>query len=176
MFANELVDLQPDVILSNGTAATAALRQETQTFPIVFTQVADPVGDGFVTGLPRPGGNITGFIYLEEAMGGKWLELLTQIAPGVKRVAMMFNPDTAPRGGSYFLPSFESAARSLKMEPIVAPVHNNAEVEMVMISLGREPGGGLVVMPDAFFSCIARQSYRWQPETTCRSSIRIMSL
>jgi putative ABC transport system substrate-binding protein len=83
-------------------------------------------------------------------MASKWLELLTQIAPGVKRVAMMFNPDTAPRGGSYFLPSFESAARSLKMEPIIARVRSDAEIEAVLTSLGREPGGGLIVMPGQF--------------------------
>ena len=129
---------------------TAALQRETRTIPIVFVVVSDPVGAGFVAGLPRPGGNITGFINVEAAMAGKWLELLTEIAPGVKRVAIMFNPDTAPGGGSYFLPSFEAAARSLKVAPIAAPVHSDAEIETVITSLGREPGGGLVVMPDAF--------------------------
>jgi putative tryptophan/tyrosine transport system substrate-binding protein len=83
-------------------------------------------------------------------MAGKWLELLTQIAPSVKRAAIMFNPDVAPGGGSYYLPSFEVAARSLKAEPLIAPVHDDAEIEMVITSLGREPGGGLVVPPDAF--------------------------
>jgi len=100
--AKELVDLQPDVILSHSTPLIAALQRETRTIPIVFLTVADPVGAGFVASLPRPGGNITGFISLEAAMGGKWLELLTQIAPAVKRVAIMFNPDTAPGGGSYY--------------------------------------------------------------------------
>ncbi len=150
MFAKELVDLQPDVILANSTPATAALQRETRTIPIVFVAVSDPVGAGFVASLPRPGGNITGFINVEASMAGKWLELLTEIAPGVKRVAIMFNPDTAPGGGSYFLPSFEAAARSLKVEPIAAPVHSDAEIETVITSLGREPGGGLVVMPDTF--------------------------
>ena len=152
MFAKELVDLQPDVILAGATPATAALQRETRTIPIVFAIVADPVGAGFVASLPRPGGNITGFSNIEASMAGKWLELLTEIAPGVKRVAIMFNPDTAPGGGSYYLPSFEAAARSLKVEPIVAPVHSDAEIETVITSLGREPGGGLVVMPDGFMT------------------------
>ena len=92
-------------------------------------------------------------------MAGKWLELLTEIAPGVKRVAIMFNPDTAPGGGSYYLPSFEAAARSLKVEPIAAPVHSDAEIETVITSLGREPGGGLVVMPDAFMDDPSRANH-----------------
>jgi len=150
MYAKELVDLQPDVILSQSTPVTAAFQRETRTIPIVFVFVADAVGSGFVASLPRPSGNITGFIDEEAGMASKWLELLRQIAPGVKRVAMMFNPDTAPRGGSYFLPSFESAARSLKMEPIIARVRSDAEIEAVLTSLGREPGGGLIVMPDQF--------------------------
>ena len=145
MYAKELVDLQPDVILSQSTPVTAAFQRETRTIPIV-----DPVGSGFVASLPRPSGNITGFIDEEAGMASKWLELLTQIAPGVKRVAMMFNPDTAPGGGSYFLPSFESAARSLKVEPIIARVRSDAEIEAVLTSLGRETGGGLIVMPDLF--------------------------
>jgi putative tryptophan/tyrosine transport system substrate-binding protein len=149
MLAKELADLQPDVILASTTLVTAAVQRETRTIPIVFVLVADPVGAGFVAGLPRPGGNITGFISQEAGTGGKWVELLTEIAPGVKRVAIMFNPDTAVDGGSYFLPSFEAAARSLKVEPIIAPVHDDAEIETVITSLGREPRGGLVVY-DAF--------------------------
>jgi len=104
MFAKELVDLQPDVILANTTPVTAALQQETRMIPIVFVIVSDPVSAGFVAGLPRPGGNITGFIHTEGEIAGKLLELLTDIAPGVKRVAIMFNPDTAPGGGSHYLP------------------------------------------------------------------------
>jgi putative ABC transport system substrate-binding protein len=150
MFAKELVELQPDVILARGTPATAAFQRETRTIPIVFAAVGDPVGTGFVVGLPRPGGNITGFGDAEQAISGKWLELLMEIAPGIKRVAIMFNPDVAPGGGSYYLPAFEAAARSLKVEPIAAPVHSDAEIESVMTSLGREPGGGLVVIPDGF--------------------------
>jgi putative ABC transport system substrate-binding protein len=152
MFAKELVDLQPDVILANGTPVTAALQRETRTIPIVFVSPSDPVGAGFVASLPRPGGNLTGFIDMEAAMAGKWLELLTEIAPTVKRAAIMFNPDTAPGGGSYFLSAFEAAARSLKMAPIAAPVHSDAEIEAAITSLGREPGGGLIVMADGFMN------------------------
>jgi len=150
MFAKELVDLQLDVILANTTPVTAALQRETRTIPIVFVIVSDPVGAGFVAGLPRPGGNITGFIHTEGEIAGKLLELLTEIAPSVKRAAIMFNPDTAPGGGSHYLPFFEATARSLKLEPIAAPVHNDAEIETVMASLGREPASGLIAMPDGF--------------------------
>jgi putative tryptophan/tyrosine transport system substrate-binding protein len=150
MFAKELVDLQPDVLLSHTTPATAALQRQTRTIPIVFTFVGDPVGEGFVAGLPRPGGNITGFIPQEASIAGKWVELLKEIAPGVKRVAAMFNPDTEPFVRRHFLPSFEEAARSLKVEPTIGPVRNEAEIEQVIASLGREPKGGFVVMPDVF--------------------------
>jgi putative tryptophan/tyrosine transport system substrate-binding protein len=150
MFAKELLDLQPDVILAHGTPETAAFQRETRTIPIVFAVVSDPVGVGFVASLPRPGGNLTGFIHMEASLGGKWLELLTEIAPGVKRATIMFNPDTAPYARSYYLPSFEAAARSFKVAPIVAPVHSEAEIETVITSLRSEPGSRLVVMPDTF--------------------------
>jgi putative ABC transport system substrate-binding protein len=150
MFAKELVGLQSDVILANSTPVTAALQGETRTIPIVFAPTSDPVGSGFGVSLGRPGGNITGFINMEAGMAGKWLELLTEIAPRVRRAAIMFNPDTAPGGGSYFLPAFEVAARSLKVESIAAPVHSDAEIETVMASLGHEPQGGLVVASDGF--------------------------
>jgi putative ABC transport system substrate-binding protein len=152
MYAKELVELGPEVILGGSTAPTAALHRETRTIPIVFVIVGDPVGEGFVAGLPHPGGNITGFMAHEASMAGKWLELLTDIAPGVKRAAIMFNPDTAPRGGAYFLPTFEAAAQALKVEPIAAPVRSDAEIETVINSLGREPGGGLVGAPDGFMA------------------------
>jgi putative tryptophan/tyrosine transport system substrate-binding protein len=157
-FAKELVDLQPDVILAMGTPATAALQRDTRTIPIVFAGVPAPVGEGFVAGLPRPGGNMTGFSNLEASMGGKWLQLLMEVTPGIKRVAIMFNPGTAAGGGSYFLPSFEAAARSLKVEPIIAPIHDDAEIEMVITSLGREPRGGLVAMPDGFMISISHRT------------------
>jgi putative tryptophan/tyrosine transport system substrate-binding protein len=150
MFAKELVDLQPDVIFAHATPVTAAFQRQTRTIPIVFAIVSDPEGAGFVASLSRPGGNITGFINIEASMGAKWLELLTEIAPSVKRVAIMFNPDTAPGGGSYFRPSFEAAASSLKVETIAAPVHSDTEIDSVMASLRGEEKSGLVVMTDSF--------------------------
>jgi putative ABC transport system substrate-binding protein len=146
--AHELVDVQPDIILAGTTAATVALQRETRTIPIVFSGVGDPVASGIVARLDRPNGNITGFATVEASLGGKWLELLSEIAPGLKRAAIMFNPDTAT--ASSFMPSFETAARSLKVVPITAPVHGDIEIETAMIALGREPGGGLVVIPDVF--------------------------
>jgi putative ABC transport system substrate-binding protein len=149
-FAKELVGLQPDVILADSTPVTAALKRETLTIPIVFAAVADPVGSEFVASLPRPGGNITGFGSLETSMASKWLELLTQIAPDVKRAAMMFNPDTAPYVNSYVLPSFEAAAQSFKVALIAAPVYRDSEIETIITSLGRQPGWGLLALPDNF--------------------------
>ena len=148
--AKDLVNVQPDVILVTGTPATAALQRQTRTIPIVFVNVVDPVGPGFVASLAHPNGNITGFINIEAGMVGKWLELLTEIAPSVKRAAIMFNPDTAPYVRPLFLPSFEAAGRSLKVQSIAAPVHSVAEIEQVVTSLGREPRGGLIVSPDGF--------------------------
>jgi putative tryptophan/tyrosine transport system substrate-binding protein len=145
-----LVDLQPEVIVANSTSVAAAVQRETRTIPIVFVGVSNPVGAGLVASLSRPGGNITGFINFEESLAGKWLELLREIAPDVKRVAIMFNPNAAPGGGSHFLPSFEAASRLLKVELIAAPVHSDAEIEMAITSLGRDPGGGLVFPPDIF--------------------------
>ncbi|HKD35440.1 MAG TPA: ABC transporter substrate-binding protein [Pirellulales bacterium] len=148
--AQKLVGLQPDIIVTSGTPATVALQRETRTIPIVFMFVADPVASGIVTRLDRPSGNITGFANYEASMVGKWLELLSEIAPGLKRVAIMFNPDTFAI--STYVPSFEAAARSLKVVPITAPVHSDVEIETAIIALGREPGGGLVVMPNAFMA------------------------
>ena len=110
--------------------------------------MSDPVASGLVERLDRPSGNVTGFAGSEASLAGKWLELLSEIAPGLKRAAIMFNPDTAP--ASAFRPSFETAARSLKFEQIIAPVHSDVEIEAAIIALGREPRGGLVVLPDLF--------------------------
>jgi putative ABC transport system substrate-binding protein len=149
-FAKELVAMQPDLILAQGTPVTAALQRETRTIPIVFVVVTDPVGEGFVAGLPLPGGNITGFITSEAAMGSKMLDLLLDVAPDINRVAIMFNPDTAPGGGKYYLGDFEAAARSSKVSPIIARAQSDAEIETVINSLGRAPDGGLIIMPDFF--------------------------
>jgi putative ABC transport system substrate-binding protein len=147
--AHELVGLQPDIIATWGTPASVALQRETRTIPVVFANVSDPVASGIVAQLDRPSGNITGFADFGEAsLGGKWLELLSEIAPGRNRAAIMFNPDTSPV--STFIPSLETAARLLKVAPIIAPVHSDVEIETAIIALGREPGSGLIVMPDNF--------------------------
>ena len=151
-FAKELVATQPDVILANTTPVTAALHDESRTIPIVFVMVSDPVGDGFVASLPRPGGNITGFINYEASMASKWPELLKEISPGVTRAALIYNPDTAPGGGSYFWRAFEAAAPSLPIKPVAAPVRNRAEIEAVITALSGEPGGGAVTGFDGFLS------------------------
>jgi len=148
--AQELVGLRPDIILANSTPATLVLQRETRTIPIIFASVGEPVASGFVATLNQPGGNITGFALFEATLGGKWLELLSEIAPGLKRAAAMFNPDTAPV--SAFMPSFETAARLLKVMLITAPAHNDVEIETAITALGREPGSGLVVMPDPFMA------------------------
>jgi putative ABC transport system substrate-binding protein len=146
--AQELVGLQPDIILANSTPATVALRRETRTIPIVFASVSDPVASGIVPALDRPGENITGFANQEASLGGKWLELLLAIAPGLKRAAIMFNPDTA--AVSTYMAPLETSARSLKIAPIIAPVHSEGDIETTIIAVGRDPGGGLVVIPDTF--------------------------
>jgi putative ABC transport system substrate-binding protein len=148
--AKELVALQPDLMLAQSTTTTAALLQQTSTIPIIFFSVGDPVGEGFVAGLPRPGRNVTGFINMEASMSGKWLELLKEITPSVRRVAILFNPATAPRGGSYYLDPFNTAAQSLGIETIAARVHDTSEIEPVIAAQAREPNSGLVVMSDVF--------------------------
>jgi putative tryptophan/tyrosine transport system substrate-binding protein len=148
-FAKELVALQPDLILTQSTPAAAAMLQQTHTIPIVFAIVADPIGSGFVASFPQPGGNITGFVTMEPTMAGKWLELLKEIAPRVARVAMLFNPATAPYA-EYWLNPFKAAAASFAVQAIVAPVHDKSELESVVVAQAREPNGGLIVMPDTF--------------------------
>ena len=147
--AKELVALQPDVIVAQTTPAVAALQRETRTVPIVFVIVSDPVGSGFVASLPRPGGNITGFINIEASLSGKWIEMLREIVPRVIRAALMFNPETAPYYAFYQQP-FEAAARSNGVEPIAAPVHTAADIERIFASLGDRPDTGLVLLPDIF--------------------------
>jgi putative tryptophan/tyrosine transport system substrate-binding protein len=150
-FAKELVALQPDVILTQSTPATAVLLQQTRTIPIVFGLLADPIGSGFVASFPRPGGNITGFVTMQPTMGGKWLELLKEIAPRIARVAALFNPATAPYA-EYWLNPFKAAAASLAVQAIVAPVHDTSELETVVAAQAHEPNSGLIVMPDTFMN------------------------
>jgi putative tryptophan/tyrosine transport system substrate-binding protein len=150
IFARELVASQPDVILASSTPVTAALHRETQAIPVVFVVVSDPVGDGFAASLAHPGGNMTGFLHSESGMGAKMLQLLNQIAPDVKRVSILFNPDTAPGGGTYYLRDLETAAQSSQIQPTRAHAKSDADIEAVLTSVGAEPGGGLIVLPDPF--------------------------
>jgi putative ABC transport system substrate-binding protein len=148
-FAKEFVALQPDLIVTISTPATAAMLQQTKTIPIIFVLVADPVGSGFVTNLSRPGGNVTGFTPIVGTLGGKWVELLKEIAPGVAKVILLFNPPTATFVGAYLNP-FKAAADARDMEALVSPVHDMPEVELLLTTQAREPNSGLVVIPDAF--------------------------
>ena len=149
MLAKELVALRPEVILSGTTPVTAALQRETRTIPIVFTVVSDPVGSGFVETLARPGGNITGFINLESSLVEKWLQLLKEIAPRVTRVAVMFYPQTAPYV-EYYLGPLRAAAPKFGVKTFTAAVRSESDIEEAITRLGREPGGGLIVMTDSF--------------------------
>ena len=149
IYATELVRLAPDVILAAGTAALMTLARETKAIPIVFVSVSDPVGLNFVASLSHPGGNITGFANFESAMGGKWLELLKEMAPNVARAAFIFNPTTAPISEP-LLRSLQLAAASLSVRMIPAPVHDAAGIETAISSLDREPGGSFIVGPSTF--------------------------
>jgi putative tryptophan/tyrosine transport system substrate-binding protein len=147
--AKEVVELRPDAIFDQTTPVTGALARETQTIPIVFVYVADPIGSGFAPSLARPGGNITGFTYLEPTTGGKWVGLLKEIAPRTAHVAVLFNPATTPPL-KFYMPSIQAAASSLAVEASSAPVHARDEIEGVITAHARNPGGGLLVMPDVF--------------------------
>jgi putative ABC transport system substrate-binding protein len=146
-FAEELVRLNPEVLVAITTPATAALHARTRTIPIVFTVVADPMGSGFVANLAKPDGNITGFANYEPSLSGKWLGLMREVAPSVSRVGFLFNPQTAPFARPY-LDTFHSAALALAIKPIEVPFHSAAEIEAMMIKLGREGGAGVIVLPD----------------------------
>jgi putative ABC transport system substrate-binding protein len=143
----ELLALAPDVIVANSTPVTAALREQSQVMPIVFTQVTDPVGQGLVPNLARPGGNLTGFTSFEFSIGTKWLEVLKQTAPRVTRVALVFDPRSAPFA-DLFLQSVEAAAPSFSVTPMEAVVRAAADLDRVFDSLARETNGGLIVLPD----------------------------
>jgi putative ABC transport system substrate-binding protein len=148
-FAKELVDLRPDAILGRGTPETIALARETRTIPIVFAAVSDPIGSGFAASLTHPGGNISGFTNVESTVGGKWVELLKEIAPHTTHVALLFNPATAPPV-QFYMPSIQAAAASFAIQASAAPIHATDEVEDVIATLARDPGGGLIIMPDTF--------------------------
>ena len=143
--ATELVGLAPDLILATSTPVLAALRQE-NPLPIVFVQVTDPIGSGFVPNLARPGGSLTGFTSFEFTIGSKWLEALKHVAPAVTRVALIFNPDTAPFAHMFWQP-VEDAAPSFDVEPMQAPVRDVGEIERTVAAFARQ-NGGLMVLPD----------------------------
>src|SRR6266478_6024836 len=145
--AKELTGISPDVLVAESTPAAVALRQETAAVPIVFLQVANPIGSGLVASLARPGANVTGFTNFEPAIGGKWLELLKEIAPGVTRAIAVFNPET--HSGQYWQ-SLEAAAPSLTVTFKRAAARDAAGIESALADLAREPNGGVLVMPDAF--------------------------
>src|SRR5262245_45769743 len=147
--AAELVALAPDVIVCHTTAVVRALRHATSSIPIVVAAVNDPVEQGFVSSLAHPGGNITGFAFIDFQMVGKWLEILTEAEPSISHAALMFNPDTSPHYYVY-LRSFEAMPRQTAVKLTASPVRDIAEVEDVLTKLGRDPGGGLIVAPDAF--------------------------
>lgn len=150
-FARELVGWKPDVIFTNSTPVTRAVKRNTTTIPIVFAAVSDPVGDGFVASLAHPGGNVTGFSNFDSEIGGKWVELLHEIAPEVRHAALVFNPMTAPGGGKTFIrPSFDAAARKLALQPTPVPAQSAAELEAAIGQLAKIGKVGLVVMPDSF--------------------------
>jgi putative ABC transport system substrate-binding protein len=149
--AQELIASQPSLIVSHGTPNTATLHETTRTVPVVFVNVSDPIGSGFVTSFPKPGGNITGFITMEPTMAGKWVELLKEIAPGVTNCALLFNPKTAPYA-DYFVGPFNDAAASLAVKASIAKVRDAGELETAITAQAREPNGSLVVMPDTFMT------------------------
>jgi putative tryptophan/tyrosine transport system substrate-binding protein len=147
--AAELVALDPDALVATGAPAVAALRRQTSTIPVVFVNVADPVGLGFVASVARPGGNITGFSAYDPPMAGKWLQMLTQITPPVAHVAVLYNPRTTPYAG-VMLQAIEAAAPSLALTVRDAPIHDETEIEATMAALAGEARGGALVLPEAF--------------------------
>jgi putative ABC transport system substrate-binding protein len=149
-YTTELVNSAPDLIVATSTPVLVALKQATRIIPIIFCVVNDPVGQGFVTSLSRPGGNITGFTFVDSPMIGKWSEMLKEIAPGIRRIALTFNPSTAP-----YYPLFLGelgAAAPLSVELLATPVHDEAEIEAAVTAFARQPGGGLIVAPEPFMN------------------------
>jgi putative ABC transport system substrate-binding protein len=150
-YAAQLIGVEPDVILSVSTTNLMLLRQATNTIPIVFIQVSDPVAQGFVPNLTRPGGNITGFSAFDFSIGGKWVDLLKQVAPDLARVAVIFNPDSAPQT-QYFLRSIDSAAQALNMQTIAMPVRALDDVEVALKNFTQQPNGGVVFPTGGFYT------------------------
>jgi ABC-type uncharacterized transport system substrate-binding protein len=149
IYAAQLIGLMPDVILASSTTNLAVLQQATSTVPVVFVQVSDPLAQGFVANLTKPGGNLTGFSLYEFSIGGKWLDLLKEVAPALARVAVVFNPDTSPQS-KFFMRSIEAAAPSLGVQTVAMPVHTTADIEPALESFARTSNGGLILPTDSF--------------------------
>jgi putative ABC transport system substrate-binding protein len=149
VFAKEIVELKPDLIVVHSTPAVKALRQLTTTIPMVFVLVADPIGSGFVQNLSHPGGNITGFMNVDSPMTGKWLEFIVAIAPATRQVALIYNPNTASFYKD-FLRTFDDAAPKFNVRGIATPVTDAAGIERAMKELGQLPDAALFVLPDVF--------------------------
>src|SRR5271169_6462366 len=147
--ATELAALAPDVVLASGTAGLAAMQRATETIPIVFVQVSDPVAQGFVTNIARPGGNITGFAAYESSFGGKWLDLLRQMVPDLKLAAVMFNPEIGPQY-RLFVEAVKAAGQSMGVEVTEFPLHSVSDIEPVMARVSQQSHAGLVFIPDNF--------------------------
>jgi putative tryptophan/tyrosine transport system substrate-binding protein len=151
-YATELIDLAPTVIVANSALAVSALRQATNVIPIVFVQLNDPVGQGFVASLARPGANITGFLNFEPAMAGKWLEILKEVMPTLSRVAVIYNQATAARGsgGGIHMPLLEAVAPALRISLSPLAARDASDIERLIGEFARTPGGGIIVLPDVF--------------------------
>ena len=150
-YAADLMAHSPDVIVAAATPALAAVWRETRSVPIVFVNVADPIGQGFVAGMAHPGGNVTGFTSFEFSTGGKWVEVLKEISPSLVRIVVIYHPATAPYFPLFFR-SIEAAAPSFAVKPIVTPVYDAAEIERVIATAAQEPNSGLIVVPSAFMT------------------------
>jgi putative ABC transport system substrate-binding protein len=147
-YAKELVAWQPDVILARTSPVTAALLKETRTIPIVFVNISDPVGAGFAVSIARPGGNATGFTNVEQSLAGKWVELLREVDPTVARIAVLFDPKTAPEAGAFYMRLIEDAVRSVGAEAITTPIENATAIDRAFDGLRNVPNVGLIVQPD----------------------------
>ena len=149
MYSGQLIGLMPDVILAASTTNLMAVQQATNTVPIVFVQTTDPVVQGFVPNLTRPGGNITGFFGTEFSIAGKWLDILKQVSPGLARVGVMFNPATSPQA-KHYLPAIESAAPAFGLGVVVKPIREPAQIEAGVEQIAREPNSGIVLLTDTY--------------------------
>jgi putative ABC transport system substrate-binding protein len=148
-YAAQLIELKPEVILAASTTNLTVIQQSTKTVPVVFVMVSDPVAQGFVASVAKPGGNLTGFSMFEYSIGGKWVDLLKAAAPGLARVAVMFNPETSPQS-KFFMRSVETAAPSLGVQAIAIPLRATADIEPAVASFARQPNGGLILPTDSF--------------------------